>query len=335
VADVATEASFLAEHAAEIAAAAERIRPHVRRTPLLTTDLDRRLRLKPESFQRTGSFKVRGAFNAVLRLAERRPQVRGVITVSSGNHAQAVALAARTVGLPAVILIPFDANPLKVAATRAHGAEVIQDGVTSENREERLRQVIEERGLTPVHPFDDWDVIHGQGTAVLELLDDDVEIGVVVTPVGGGGLLSGSALAARARDPGIRVIGVEPERADDARRSLLTGTLQTLERAPDTIADGVRATAIGRRGFEVMVERKLIDDIVTVTEEELQDSLLRAWLDMKLAIEATAALPLAAFLAGKLPAAGRPVGLVLSGGNASPALMARLLGSRWSPSERS
>jgi threonine dehydratase len=335
VADVATEASFLAEHAAEIAAAAERIRPHVHRTPLLTTDLDRRLRLKPESFQRTGSFKARGAFNAVLRLREQRPGVKGVVAVSSGNHAQALALAARTAGLPAVILIPFDANPVKVAATRAYGAEVIQDGVTFENREERLRQVIEERGLTLVHPFDDWDIVHGQGTAALEMLDDDAEIGVVATPIGGGGLLSGSALAAKARDRGIRVIGVEPERADDARRSLLTGTIQTLERAPDTIADGVRVTAIGRRNFEVMVERRLIDDIVTVTEEELQDSLLRTWLDLKLAIEATAALPLAAFLAGKLPTTRRPVGLVLSGGNASPGLVLRLIRSRWSPSKTS
>jgi threonine dehydratase len=329
-------ARFLAEHAAEIEAAAERIRPHIRRTPLLTADIDARLRLKPESFQRTGSFKARGAFNAVLQLGQRRPDVSGVVAVSSGNHAQAVALAARTAGLSAVILIPFDANPDKVAATRAYGAEVIQDGITFENREERLREVIAKRGLTLVHPFDDWDVIHGQGTAALEMLDDEPEIGVIATPTGGGGLLSGTALVAKARGTGVRVIGVEPERADDARRTFLTGTIQTLDRAPDTIADGVRATAIGRRNFEVMVERRLIDDIVTVTEEEVQESLLRAWLDLKLAIEATAALPLAAYLAGKLPdAGGRPVGLVLSGGNASPQVMLRLLRNRWSPSERS
>ncbi|HSR26481.1 MAG TPA: pyridoxal-phosphate dependent enzyme, partial [Candidatus Eisenbacteria bacterium] len=214
------------------------------------------------------------------------------------------------------------------AATRALGAEVIQDGITFENREARVRQVRAERGLTLVHPFDDWDIIHGQGTAALEMLQDDPEIGTIAVPTGGGGLLSGTALIARARNPRIRVIGVEPERADDARRTLLTGTIQTLERAPDTIADGVRATAIGRRNFEVMVERRLIDAIVTVTEEEVQDSLLRAWLELKLAIEPTAALPLAAFRAGRLPGDGRPVGLVLSGGNASPQLLAGLLRAR-------
>jgi threonine dehydratase len=322
---VPDQAQYLREHAAEVEAAAGRIRPHVRRTPTLTADLDPRLRLKPESLQRTGSFKARGAFNAVLRLRERAPDTRGVIAVSSGNHAQALALAARTAELPAVILIPFDASPAKVAATRAHGAEVIQDGITFENRERRVLEVMAERGLTLVHPFDDWDIIHGQGTAALELLDDDGEIGTIAVPTGGGGLLSGTALIAKARNPRIRVVGVEPEVADDARRTLQTGAIQTLERAPDTIADGVRSTAIGKRNFEVMVERGLIDDIVTVTEAEVQDTLLRAWLELKLAIEPTAALPLAAFLAGRLGADDRPVGLVLSGGNANPHAVADLL----------
>jgi threo-3-hydroxy-L-aspartate ammonia-lyase len=317
--------SYLEEHAAEIEAAAERIRPHVRRTPLLTADLDPRLRLKPENLQRTGSFKVRGAFNAVLQLRRRQPDVRGVIAVSSGNHAQAVALAARTAALPAVIVIPFDANPAKVAAARALGAEIIQEGVTFANREELMRQVMAERGLAPVHPFDDWDVIHGQGTAAREMLADDPEIATIVAPVGGGGLVSGTALAARARVDRIRVIGVEPERADDARRTLETGRIQTLDRVPDTLADGVRVTAIGRRNFEVLVERGLIDDIVTMSETEIQEGLLTAWLRLRLALEPTGALPLAAFLAGKLPRDGRPLGLVLSGGNADPGVVARLL----------
>ncbi|HLH28330.1 MAG TPA: pyridoxal-phosphate dependent enzyme, partial [Acidimicrobiales bacterium] len=216
---------YLRRHAAEIEAASARIRPYVRRTPLLTTDLDGALRLKPECFQRTGSFKVRGAFNAVLQLRHRRPEVPGVVAVSSGNHAQAVALAARTTGIPAVILIPFDANPAKVAATRALGAEVIQEGVTFENREERCRQVMAERGLELVHPFDDWDIVHGQATAAAEVLEDDPTLGTIVVPVGGGGLLSGTALAAKARNPAIRVIGVEPEVADDARRTLETGRI--------------------------------------------------------------------------------------------------------------
>ena len=322
---MADTVAFLEEHAAEIDAAAARIAPHVWRTPLLTTHLDTRLRLKPECFQRTGSFKARGAFNAVLRLKARDVAPKGVIAVSSGNHAQALALAAQTAGLPAVILIPFDASPAKVAATRAYGAEVVQEGITFENREQRVRQVMAERGLTLVHPFDDWDIIHGQGTAAREMLADDPDIATIVTPTGGGGLMCGTALAAKSRNPRIRIIGVEPERADDASRTLRTGTLQTLDRAPDTLADGVRATAIGQRTFEVIVTQKLIDDIVTVSEQEIQDSLLRTWLQLKLAIEPTSALPLAAWLAGKVPDDGRPVGLILSGGNASPELVARLL----------
>jgi threo-3-hydroxy-L-aspartate ammonia-lyase len=322
---VADTVAYLEEHAAEIDAAGARIAPHIRRTPLLTTDLDARLRLKPECFQRTGSFKARGAFNAVLRLKDRDVVPKGVIAVSSGNHAQALALAAQTAGLPAVILIPFDASPAKVAATRAYGAEIVQEGITFENREQRVREVMAERDLTLVHPFDDWDIIHGQGTAAREMLADDPEIATIVTPTGGGGLMCGTALAAKSRNPRIRIIGVEPERADDASRTLRTGTLQTLDRAPDTLADGVRATAIGQRTFEVMVTQKLIDDIVTVSEQEIQDSLLRAWLQLKLAIEPTSALPLAAWLAGKVPDDGRPVGLILSGGNASPELVARLL----------
>lgn len=322
-----SDEAYLAAHAEEIAAAAARIGPYVRRTPLLPTELDPALRLKPECFQLTGSFKARGAFNAVLTLSRRRAATgaTGVIGVSSGNHAQALALAARTAGLPAVILIPFDASHAKVAATRGYGAEVIQDGITFENREERVRQVMAERGLSLVHPFDDWDIIHGQGTAAREMLEDDPDIGTVLAPTGGGGLLSGTALAAKARDHRIRVIGVEPERADDARRTLASGRIETLDRAPDTLADGVRAVAIGTRNFEVMVGRALIDGIVTVTEEEIQESLLTAWRVLHLAIEPTAALPLAAYLSGKVRRDSRPVGLILSGGNADPALLARLL----------
>ena len=326
--------AYLESHLAELAAAAERIRPHVRRTPLLTTDLDSKLRLKPECFQVTGSFKARGAFNAVLALKERQPEARGVIAVSSGNHAQALALAARTVGLEALILIPEDANPAKVAATRAYGAEVIQQGVTFENREARLREVMAESRLTLVHPFDNWDVIHGQGTAARELLEDDGEVGMIVAPTGGGGLLSGTAFAAAAHGRPVRVIGVEPERADDAQRSLRTGSIQTLPQAPQTLADGVRTTAIGVRNFEVMVMKHLVDDIVTVSEAEIEDAVVRAWLDLKLAIEPTAALPLAAYLSGKLPDPGSaPLGLLLSGGNFDPAVVARLL-SGWSQSRR-
>ena len=311
-------------HAAEVAAAAGRIKRYIRRTPVLTTDLDPRLRLKPESFQVTGSFKPRGAFNAVLSLMERgRP--RGVIAVSSGNHAQAVALAARTVGVPALILIPEDANPAKVAATRALGAEVIQEGVTFANREQRLQEVMAERGFTLVHPFDDWNVIHGQGTAARELLEDVPDLDVVVTPVGGAGLLCGAAISARAHNPAIKVVGVEPEAADDAYQTWRSGSIQTLASSPKTLADGVRTTAIGHRNFEVMIENRLVDEIVTVTEDEIADGVRVAWTRLRLALEPTGALPLAAFLAGKLPP-GR-TGLVLSGGNANFQTIAKLVGT--------
>jgi len=314
--------TFLEEHAAEVAAASNRIRPHVRRTPSLTTDLDRDLRLKPECFQVTGSFKTRGAFNAVLSLMEgERP--RGVIAVSSGNHAQAVALAAHSVGVPALILIPEDANPTKVAATRALGAEVMQEGITFANREARLREVMAERGFTLVHPFDDWAVIHGHGTAAVELLEDAPDLDVIATPVGGGGLLSGTAIAARSRRPSVKVVGVEPEQADDAYRTWRSGSIQTLPSSPTTLADGVRATAIGKRNFEVMVTNALIDEIVTVTEEEIAEGLRVAWTRLRLALEPTGALPLAAYVAGKLPAGRR--GLILSGGNANFETVARLL----------
>ena len=317
---------YLEEHSEQVRQAAERIRAHVRRTPVLTTDLDPDLRLKPECFQVTGSFKPRGAFNAVLSLVARNGRPPGVIAVSSGNHAQAVALAAATVGLPALILIPEDANPAKVAATRALGAEVIQEGITFANREQRLREVMAERGYALVHPFDDWNVIHGQGTAVRELLEDEPDLEVVATPVGGGGLLSGSAISAKSRNASIKVVGVEPVAADDAYRSWKAGRIEKLSTSPTTLADGVRTTAIGLRNFEVMFVNRLVDEIVTVTEDEIAAAVRVAWSRIHLALEPTGALALAAHLSGKLP--GGRAGLVLSGGNANLQTVATLLGTR-------
>ena len=316
---------YLEAHAEQVRQAAERIRSHVRRTPVLTTDLDPDLRLKPECFQVTGSFKPRGAFNAVLSLVARDGRPPGVIAVSSGNHAQAVALAAATVGLPALILIPEDANPAKVAATRALGAEIIQEGITFANREQRLREVMAERGYALVHPFDDWDVIHGQGTVVRELLEDEPNLNVVAAPVGGGGLLSGSAISAKSRNVSIKVVGVEPAAADDAYRSWKAGRIERLPTSPTTLADGVRTTAIGVRNFEVMFVNRLVDEIVTVTEDEIAGAVRVAWSRLHLALEPTGALPLAAYLSGKLPT-GR-AGLVLSGGNANLQTVATLLGT--------
>ena len=317
---------FLEAHKAEILRAADRIKSYIRRTATLRTDLDPDLRLKPECFQVTGSFKPRGAFNAVLSQMAREPRPVGVIAVSSGNHAQAVALAARTTGIPALILIPEDANPAKVAATRALGAEVIQDGITFANREERLHEVMAERGFTLVHPFDDWDVIHGQGTAALELLEDAPDLDVIATPVGGGGLLSGTAIVAKSHNPGIKVIGVEPANADDAYQSWKAGSIRSLASAPPTMADGVRTTAIGWRNFEVMFANELVDEIVTVTEEEIATGVRVAWTRLHIALEPTGALPLAAYLAGKFPK-GR-AGMILSGGNANLETVAKLLGTR-------
>jgi threonine dehydratase len=316
---------YLLQHIEQVRQARDRIQSYVRRTHCLTTDLDPDLRLKPECFQVTGSFKPRGAFNAVLSRMAHGPRPAGVIAVSSGNHAQAVALAARTAGIPALILIPEDANPAKVAATRALGAEVIQEGITFANREERLREVMAERGFTLVHPFDDWDVIHGQGTAAMELLEDAPDLEVIATPVGGGGLLSGTAIVAKAHNAGIKVIGVEPANADDAYQSWKAGRIKSLASAPSTIADGVRTTAIGRRNFEVMFENELVDEIVTVTEDEIESGVRVAWTRLHIALEPTGALPLAAYLAGKFPSGS--AGLILSGGNANLGTVAKLLGT--------
>ena len=312
---------FARAHLPAIEEAAGRIRPHVRHTPALPTDLDPRLVLKAECFQVTGSFKVRGAFNAVLKLPRDTP---GVITSSSGNHAQAVALAARTAGLRAMIVIPEDANPTKVAATRAFGAEIVSEGVTFGNRDQKLAEMVASSGFTLVHGYDNWDVIHGQGTGALELLEDVSDLDLVVCPVGGGGQLSGWALAIKALRPEVRVIGVEPAAADDAYRSFQTGTLQRLAAAPQTIADGVKTLSLGARNFETLIANGLMDEIVTVTEKQIEEALVTAWLRCKTALEPTGALSLAAFLAGGLPASGR-TGLVLSGGNADPALVARLI----------
>jgi threonine dehydratase len=280
------------QHAEQVREARHRIQKYVRRTPCLITDLDPDLRLKAECFQVTGSFKPRGAFNAVLSQMAREPKPTGVIAVSSGNHAQAVALAARTTGIPALILIPEDANPAKVAATRALGAEVIQEGITFANREERLQEVMVERRFSLVHPFDDWDVIHGQGTAAMELLEDAPDLEVIATPVGGGGLLSGTAIVAKAHNPGMKVVGVEPANADDAYQSWRAGAIRSLASAPSTLADGVRTTAIGQRNFEVMFANELVGEIVTVTEDEIATGVRAAWTRLHIALEPTGALPL-------------------------------------------
>jgi threonine dehydratase len=313
---------------ADVRAAAARIDGHVHRTPLVTSRLlDRELGVqvvaKGEHLQRVGAFKARGAFNALLALgpAER---ARGVIAVSSGNHAQAVALAAAETGTSAVIVMPEGSNPAKLAATRAYGAEVVSRGVPAAERERVVRELAAERGLHLVHPFDDLDVMAGQGTAALELLADAGELGAVLVPTGGGGLLSGTAAAVKGLAPTTRVIGVEPATAADAQASLRAGRLVRLAEPPSTIADGVRAQMLGERPFAVI--SRLVDDIVTVTDDELLAALALIWSRTKQLVEPSAALPVAALLTGAATAPrGRRVGVVLSGGNVDAAGLARLL----------
>ncbi len=323
-----TTPEYLADHLAAIRGAAARIAPHIRRTPTLPgDDLRNGLALKPELLQPTGSFKVRGAFNAVLSLLERDPHPSGIIAVSSGNHGQAVALAARTCGLRCTVVMPEDANPAKMAAVRALGGEVVSEGITAQNREERVLELRDATGFVLIHPFDAWDTIHGQGTIALELLDDLPNLGALVCPVGGGGMLSGCALAVKARRPDVLVIGVEPESAADAAASKRSGRRERLAAPSPTIADGLRSMSIGERSFEVVVARGLVDAIVTVSEEEIEEATVAAWTRLHLAAEPSGATSLAGILTGKVPppAPGTVTASVISGGNADARLLARLL----------
>ncbi|MDX6568849.1 MAG: threo-3-hydroxy-L-aspartate ammonia-lyase [Gaiellales bacterium] len=297
----------------DIVGARTRVEGRVWRTPVLHVDaLDeacgRELWLKPECLQRTGSFKFRGATNAVARL----PQgTLGVVCISSGNHAQAVARAAREAGIRCLAVMPVDSNPSKIAATLAYGAEVEREGVTAENREQVGAARAAERGWPLIHPFDDWDVLSGQGTAALELLEDAPELDSIVTPIGGGGLLSGTALACAESAPGVAVWGAEPASGDDAHRSLAAGARVRLERAPQTIADGVRTLQVGERPFSIL--RDGCAGIALVEDDALREALAIVWSRTKLVIEPTSALPIAAVLQGAIP--GRRIGVVLSGGN--------------------
>jgi threonine dehydratase len=321
------ETDFLLEHGPAIEDAARRIAGRVVRTPcLMPVDMPG-VAVKPECLQPTGSFKVRGAFNAMLSLLERRPDAPGIVTVSSGNHGQAVAYASRTLGLPAVVVMPETASPVKREAVLRLGARVLSDGVTTANREERFVEVVSDTGFEPIHPFDNWDVIHGQGTTGLEIADQAPEATTVVVPIGGGGLVSGIVTALRHRGHGARVVGVEPATADDARRSLAAGEVQSFD-GGGSIADGALARRIGERPAEVLLGERLVEDIVTVTDEELLDHLPRIWAQTRLLVEPTGALALTAVLLGRVgaPAAG-PMVAVVSGGNVDPRFVGELRGT--------
>jgi threonine dehydratase len=306
---------------ADVQAARERILPHVHRTPVLTSrTLDERVGarifFKCEIFQRVGAFKARGAFSR-LTLLTPEERSRGVVAFSSGNHAQAVALAARELGMRATIVMPKDAPALKVAATRGYGAEVIlYDRLGGESREEIARRIVEEQGATLVPPFDDDAVIAGQGTLALELLEEAPDLDLIVTPCGGGGLLSGCAVAARGVRPEIRLWGVEPEAGNDMQQSLAQGQPVTIP-LPNTIADALQTTRPAERTLALV--SALTEGILTVGDQEMRRAMALLAERMKLVVEPGGSIAFAALLHGKVPqAAGRKIGIVLSGGNADP-----------------
>ena len=299
----------------EVREAAERVGSHVHCTPVMTCSaLDRSAEamifFKCENFQRTGSFKFRGACNAVSGLLEDAGS-RGVITHSSGNHAQALALAARLHDVQATIVMPENAPAVKRAATEGYGARVVACAPTHHAREETAQQIQREAGAVFVSAHDDPFVIAGQGTAVLELLADAGDLDMILVPVGGGGLLSGTLLAAKGLSPGIQVIGCEPAGADDAYRSLQSGK-RIVDFVPQTIADGLR-TPLGERAFGIIL--RLVDKIVRVEEEEIVDAMRTVWERMKIIIEPSSAVAVAPLLSGALKATGKRVGVILSGGN--------------------
>ena len=317
-----------AQWPARLLAAREALAGRVHRTPVATSrTLDRMLGahvfFKCENLQRVGAFKIRGATHAVGRLdpAER---ARGVIAYSSGNHAQAVACAAQEAGIPAVIVMPRGAPRVKLEATAGYGAEIVHPEDLGESREAAVVRLAGERGLTPIPPFDHPDVVAGQGTAALELLEDVGPVDLVLVPVGGGGLISGCALATRMLSPGARVIGVEPEAGADGVASFRSGALVT-RACGETIADGARTPALGRLTFEVI--RRHVADMTTAGDPELIAAMRFVWERMKLVVEPTAVLGLAPLLAGRVDARGLRVAVVLSGGNVDPAAAARWMAS--------
>jgi threonine dehydratase len=311
----------------DILAAATRLDGVANRTPVLTSrTLDERVgatvHVKAECFQRGGAFKFRGAYNKIASLPE-DVRGRGVLAYSSGNHAQAVALAARLLGTTATIVMPEDAPTAKLEATRGYGAEIVTYDRWTESREEIGRRLAEERGVELVRPYDDPLVMAGQGTAALELLEDVSDMDVLVVPVSGGGLIAGCATVATSLRPGIRVVGVEPEAGDDTRASLAAGTRVRID-VPKTIADGLQANEPGELTFEV--NRRLVDEVVTVDDEDILDAMAFLFDRMKLVTEPSGAIGIAALLAGRVR--GGRIGVVVSGGNVGVARFAALLGGR-------
>lgn len=293
-----------------------RIADHIKRTPLLTsrqlsehTGYD--MRLKAENFQTVGAYKIRGPLNKFAQMSDAEKQ-RGVVCSSAGNHAQGVALAARIYGIRAVVCMAENATPSKIAATRAYGAEVVLHGSIWDEANEKALQIVRDEGLTYVHPFDDAQLIAGQGTLGLEIVQDWANVDAVVVPIGGGGLISGVSMAVKSHNPNIRVIGVESSDGAAMKASLDAGRLQTI--ACNTVIDGLRVRRVGELNFSVA--QRFVDDVVTLPDREIFDAMLWIMERCKLVVEAAAAAPVAALMKGLVPLPkGSRVVAVLSGGN--------------------
>jgi threonine dehydratase len=312
---------------ADVAAAAARIAGHAHRTPVLTSRTvnartGAEVFFKCENFQRIGAFKFRGAYNALAQLSDEQKH-RGVLAFSSGNHAQAIALAGQLLGIRTTIVMPDDAPPVKLAATRGYGAEVITYDKNVTTREALGASIAAERGLAVIPPYDHPHVVAGQGTAAKELIEEVGRLDSLYVPCGGAGLLSGCAIATAHLSPGCKVIGVEPAAGDDATRSFRTKTLQTVHN-PDTIADGARTPSLGKITFPLVLAH--VHAMTTVDDRELLAAMLYLWERMKIVVEPTGALGAAGLFKGGHDAAGKRVGVVISGGNVDLQAVCRLIG---------
>ena len=308
-----------------VKAARERLRGYANVTPVLTSRILNEIVggevfLKCENFQRVGAFKFRGAFNPISQLTDQQKQ-RGIITYSSGNHAQAVALVGQLLGVRTTVVMPNNAPKVKRAATEAYGAAVIEYDPEEATREEMADLLRAEHGYTIIPPFDHLDIIAGQGTSALELFEELKTLDMLLVPCGGGGLLSGSAIATKNIEPACRVIGIEPELADDATRSFHTKTLHTVKNPPP-IADGTRTPSLGKLTFPLVLE--YVDDMRTVTETAIMEAVQFLFYRMKIVVEPSGALGLAALLSGVVAESGR-VGVIISGGNVDGDMMSQIL----------
>ncbi|MBO6524632.1 MAG: pyridoxal-phosphate dependent enzyme [Balneolaceae bacterium] len=299
----------------DIKKAHEVIKPYARLTPVLRSEhVNKRTKadvfFKCENFQKVGAFKFRGASNAVLTLSDEEAQ-KGVATHSSGNHAQALALAAKIKGVPAYVVMPDNAPKVKVEAVKGYGAEITFCESNLESRESTLEKVVARTGAVIIHPYNDPRIVAGQGTAALELLETNPDLDIILTPVGGGGLLSGTVLAAKSIKPKIQVIGAEPEQADDAYKSFKAGKLIPAY-STNTIADGLR-TSLGALPFSII--KTHVDDIATVSESSIIEAMRYIWERMNIIIEPSCAVPVAAVFEGKVDVAGKKIGIIITGGN--------------------